>query len=1101
MDSQNPFDQFTQVGAAPDEPIRSTPTTTSTHFSTAAETLPFPRSASSSQFSQCCGNGSHTNPGPNFNSHLGSHSHQTQHSSHPSQSTRSVFTSDNAEILYRIETLSENVQSLTTAIGSLVTQFQQHSNPAYQVRPAFDPLGDLSSTGLSSYRNTPSPPDDDALSVASQLSHAASLISQSLQDVNPTPATSSGNIAKRLTTLSYDFETNSDILEVKAWYQNVVSHMADEAKFTSLLLPNKRDVDPNPSDSTIASNLNLRTQLWPKLSKPLQRSLQCNDDVVTGTDILLQIRSIFNQEGTNALNAQTAEVQLKSLEWEMNTSSLGQFTNQFTSLLSTVKTGNIPFDHSLTRSTWIKAMPPHSAFTQVKQALWTPNQPLPPPWQTATGPLALQQATSSTLLASGLFLSSFTTTKSGTPKPSNGADKDNHKSRPRLPVPKEFKSIRDYHTHLRKLIKEGCTREDLEKKFKDQFLKDNPGYEGCFVCRIKPLPNSSTPIHKDSDCMLLKKWFTSYSTYPLCSNNIPPMTIHTRKVSAPSNPRTISSSCMCYDSGTTPISMCDDEQYFSTLVYYPEPQEAKLGDEDKTVRILGQGLLDFVIDGKYRVQHHAILSEKCQTALLSAQSHLKFQGCDVTSSNGDLIVIYPSFSFTAKACDRFEFNVTPGKFSSLPISWSPDESQLRPSIALSENVSVVPILSDVTASSGYDVSSSTNITVPPMSTITIPLGFKMAFPSSLHCSLHPRSSLSAQNLHVSLGTIDPDYRGEVKAILQNSTNQPYTITKGQRIGQLVFTPAVHPPLTLAKHLPSTTRGSKGFGSTDSLRYKRVTLPLSTPLAMIPEHGIHEDDSITDQELMPTTRSITTSRPLAATQHQRKKIPSPGFNISEVTVDELDRILYPFRNEVVVEDVTDEGPTVPLHDNAIDMFNLDGDDEDELAHNPEASPTHMHQSDSPPEPPIFFLEHDLDKLLAPSIDPESDNDDLSVSSIDEPLQETQHSPTYAQVADPSYHIPTIPPEDRVSSTEPSTKTITTDFLQKSIGFKVVERVIKKMQDLAQPTIHISNTGCDPVLSRGETATLPKKNRNKKSVPRPQHLGMCGILISFTAMVEP
>ena len=88
-------------------------------------------------------------------------------------------------------------------------------------------------------QDTPAPPEDDALSIASQLSHAASLISQSLQDVHPTPATSSGNIAKRLTALSYDFETNADILEVKAWYQNVVSHMADEAKFTVLLLPNK----------------------------------------------------------------------------------------------------------------------------------------------------------------------------------------------------------------------------------------------------------------------------------------------------------------------------------------------------------------------------------------------------------------------------------------------------------------------------------------------------------------------------------------------------------------------------------------------------------------------------------------------------------------------------------------------------------------------------------------------------------------------------------------------------------------------------------------------------------------------------------------------
>ena len=87
-------------------------------------------------------------------------------------------------------------------------------------------------------------------------------------------------------------------------------------------------------------------------------------------------------------------------------------------------------------------------------------------------------------------------------------------------------------------------------------------------------------------------------------------------------------------------------------------------------------------------------------------------------------------------------------------------------------IQVVPLVPDVilpfratNSSTGYDVSSSTNVQITAHSTVTVPLGFKIAFPSNLHCSLNPLSSLSSKGLHVSVGTIDPDYRGEVKVIL------------------------------------------------------------------------------------------------------------------------------------------------------------------------------------------------------------------------------------------------------------------------------------------------------------------------------------------------
>ena len=205
-------------------------------------------------------------------------------------------------------------------------------------------------------------------------------------------------------------------------------------------------------------------------------------------------------------------------------------------------------------------------------------------------------------------------------------------------------------------------------------------------------------------------------------------------------------------------------------------------------------------------------------------------------------------------------------------------------------IQVVPLVPDVilpfratNSSTGYDVSSSTNVQIPAHSSVTVPLGFKIAFHSTLHCSLNPRSSLSSKGVHASVGTIDPDYRGEVK-----------------RIGQLVFTKSAHPPITTVNSLPDTERGSSGFGSTDIHSAKRIQrTSFHTPLTTIPEHGIDENDSHEDEELLPEPRSISHLIP-----HLSPKLQIPqSYDVSNLSATELDAILHPFRNEVLVDDVT------------------------------------------------------------------------------------------------------------------------------------------------------------------------------------------------------
>ena len=204
------------------------------------------------------------------------------------------------------------------------------------------------------------------------------------------------------------------------------------------------------------------------------------------------------------MNAEAAELKLKSLKWNMNKSSLGQFTNTFYSLLNTVKRGNLPFDANKVPHTWIQTMPTHSALNSIKQALWNSTTALPAEWMNATGPLALSQVTSSTLLASGVSESTFNDIR---PSPKNGrpneTDRTQRPELPRFKPPQGFSSIREYQNHMEKLVKDGWTCEKLETEYKDPFLKEHPNYDGCFVCRFKP-PKTS---HKDCDCNLLKNGF------------------------------------------------------------------------------------------------------------------------------------------------------------------------------------------------------------------------------------------------------------------------------------------------------------------------------------------------------------------------------------------------------------------------------------------------------------------------------------------------------------------------------------------------------------------------------------------------------------------
>lgn len=108
------------------------------------------------------------------------------------------------------------------------------------------------------------------------------------------------------------------------------------------------------------------------------------------------------------------------------------------------------------------------------------------------------------------------------------------------------------------------------------------------------------------------------------------------------------------------------------------------------------------------------------------------------------------------------------------------------------------------------------VILAPGSRAMIPTGFCVALPEGWELQMRPRSGLAAKHGITCLnspGTIDSDYRGELKAILINLGSEPFTIRRGERIAQLVLAPVYRIEWEETDTLPGTERGTGGFGST------------------------------------------------------------------------------------------------------------------------------------------------------------------------------------------------------------------------------------------------------------------------------------------------
>lgn len=121
-------------------------------------------------------------------------------------------------------------------------------------------------------------------------------------------------------------------------------------------------------------------------------------------------------------------------------------------------------------------------------------------------------------------------------------------------------------------------------------------------------------------------------------------------------------------------------------------------------------------------------------------------------------------------------------------------------------------------SAGMDLCADLDepLVLAPLGRAAVPTGLALALPEGFEAQVRPRSGLALKHGVTCLntpGTIDSDYRGEVKVILANLSQEPFTVARGDRIAQLVVAPVTQAALREVQELGVTARGEGGFGST------------------------------------------------------------------------------------------------------------------------------------------------------------------------------------------------------------------------------------------------------------------------------------------------
>lgn len=148
-----------------------------------------------------------------------------------------------------------------------------------------------------------------------------------------------------------------------------------------------------------------------------------------------------------------------------------------------------------------------------------------------------------------------------------------------------------------------------------------------------------------------------------------------------------------------------------------------------------------------------------------------------------------------------------------------NDNQVSIALKILDHAKDLPLPAYATAqAAGMDIVAAIDapIVMQPGERALVPTGLSIALPAGFECQIRPRSGLAAKNgvtVLNSPGTVDADYRGEIKAILINLGQEPFTIERGMRIAQMIIARYTQASWSVVADLDETSRGAGGFGST------------------------------------------------------------------------------------------------------------------------------------------------------------------------------------------------------------------------------------------------------------------------------------------------
>jgi deoxyuridine 5'-triphosphate nucleotidohydrolase len=408
--------------------------------------------------------------------------------------------------------------------------------------------------------------------------------------------------------------------------------------------------------------------------------------------------------------------------------------------------------------------------------------------------------------------------------------------------------------------------------------------------------------------------YSSCDTSFLCSRDVPSPFTRCRYINTSSSPLPTALEHnnlfrAVIDSGAS-HHMSNIRSAFESITPFTENQalpQVLMGDDTTALDIEGYGMMNITIHGKnIRIMGYYV--PKLGVTLLSVQQHIKYQGCYFLAEKKHAVLAFPSFilypSTTGEIQVLFKPNNSPDPsqlhfdqrlaiectqqhkdqtqhtINVYPKSMKPylpktKQCKFQQTVQVQKLVPLAQLPQQGTKGSiGYDVTSVMDVTIPPGEIRKIPTGLSMALPTGMYLRIAPRSSLALRHLTIEGGVVDPDYRGEIKVLLKNNSNEAYTIGQHQKMAQFIFENASTPFIQVTNQLPPSTRKG-GFGSTNS-----SSPPTSVRLATKAKEGhqLSPNSLITPSSIVhpPASASVNAATPKTVTMTKEDLSRSIGF---------------------------------------------------------------------------------------------------------------------------------------------------------------------------------------------------------------------------------